>query len=99
MHANGLEFFTPYSQYVIAIFMIIFGINFSLFYLLLLGNIKEVFKNEELRWYLGIVLISVVIICINIYSTYQNFEQSFRLSLFQVATIISTTGFSSLVAL
>ena len=95
MHANGLEFFTPYSQYVIAIFMIIFGINFSLFYLLLLGNIKEVFKNEELRWYLGIVLISVVIICINIYSTYQNFEQSFRLSLFQVATIISTTGFSS----
>ena len=95
MHANGLEFFTPYSQYVIAIFMIIFGINFSLFYLLLLGNIKEVFKNEELRWYLGIVLISVVIICINIYSTYQNFELSFRLSLFQVATIISTTGFSS----
>ena len=95
MHANGLEFFTPYSQYVISIFMIIFGVNFSLFYLLLLGNIKDVFKNEELRWYLGIILISVVIIVINIYSKCQNFEQSFRLSLFQVASIISTTGFST----
>lgn len=95
MHATGLEFFSPYSQYVIAIFMIVFGINFSLFYLILIGNVKDVLKNEELRWYLVIVIISVVIICSNIYSTYQNFEQSFRLSLFQVATIISTTGFST----
>ena len=95
MHADGLSSFTPYSQYVIAIFMLIFGINFSLFYLLLLGNIKEVFKNEELRIYLLIVVVSVSIITINIFARCNTFEEAFRLSLFQVASIITTTGYAT----
>ena len=95
MHADGLQSATPYSQYVISIFMIIFGINFSLFYLLLLGNIKEVFKNEELRLYLFILIISITMMTINIYSRYSNIEEAFRHSLFQVASIISTTGYAT----
>lgn len=95
IHPQSLETFAPYSQYVVAIFMLLFGINFSLFYFILIGNVKDVFKNEEVKWYLSIVAISIILICINIYPIYQNFEETFRLSLFQVATIISTTGYST----
>ena len=93
----SIEFYSAYSQYVIAIFMIIFGINFTLFYLILRGDLKEVVKNEEVKWYFSIILISITIIFItlqvnNVYST---LELTFRHSLFQVASIISTTGYSS----
>ncbi|MCH5180165.1 MAG: TrkH family potassium uptake protein [Erysipelotrichales bacterium] len=94
---DGIASYAPYSQYVIAIFMLLFGINFSLFYMILIGKIKGVFKNEELRLYLSIVVISVAIITVsltmnNIYGT---FEERFRHSLFQVASIISTTGYAT----
>ncbi len=92
---TGLEFYSAYSQYVIAIFMIVFGINFSMFYLILIGNVKEVFKNEELRWYLAIVAIAVGLICLNTFKIYDTVEETFRHALFQVASIISTTGYSS----
>ena len=92
---QSIEFYSNYSQYVIAIFMILFGINFTLFYFILIGNFKDVFKNEELRWYFGIMIVSVIIIMISIYSKYNDLEQTFRLSLFQVATIMSTTGYST----
>lgn len=92
---QSIELYSNYSQYVIAIFMLVFGINFSLFYFILIGNFKEFFNNEEVRWYFGIVFISIALIFINIYSIYQNVEQTFRLSLFQVATIMSTTGYST----
>lgn len=95
VHSTGLELFTPYTQYVIAIFMLLFGVNFSLYYLILIGNAKEAFTNEELKWYIAIVTVAIALITINIYSTYQNVEQSFRLALFQVASIISTTGYST----
>ena len=94
-HPQSLEYFSIYSQYVIAIFMMIFGINFSLFYFILIGKSKEVFKNDELKTYFGIIIASTLIIAINIYSTYQNVEQSFRLAFFQVTSIISTTGYST----
>ncbi len=94
-HAAGFAEFSKYSQYVVSIFMLIFGINFTMFYLLLIRNVKEIGKNDELKVYGIIVVISVAIICANIYPLYKNFEESFRLSLFQVAAIISTTGFSS----
>ena len=94
--ANGLTDYSNYSQYVIAIFMLIFGVNFSIYYLLLIKSFKEVYKNEELKTYLLIVIVSVAIITLNIYETYQNFEESFRLSLFHVASIITTTGYSAI---
>lgn len=87
--------YSPVTQYVIAVFMIIFGINFSMFYFLLIGNFKEVFKNEELRLYFGVVICSVIAIALNIYHLYGNVEQTFRYSFFTVSSIISTTGFAN----
>ena len=91
----SLEFYSNYTQYVISIFMILFGINFTLFYLILIGHFKDVIKSEELRWYFGFIIVSVIIIVISIYSKYNNLEQAFRLSLFQVASIMSSSGYST----
>lgn len=90
-----LETYTPYVQYIIAFFMFIFGINFSLFYLILIGNFKEVYKNQEVKLYFAIIIISVLIIFLNIYNNYATLEEAFRHSLFQVTALISTTGYST----
>ena len=90
----SLEFYTHYTQYIISIFMILFGVNFTLFYFILIGQFKEVFKNDELRWYFGIIIISVIIIALSIFNKYGNLEQSFRYALFHVASIMSTSGYS-----
>jgi len=95
MDATGLAGYSAYSQYVISIFMLIFGVNFTIYYLLIIGNFKEVFKNEEVKVYLVVVVLAVVLITVNILSTCKNLEESFRLSLFQVSAIITTTGYSS----
>lgn len=78
---------------IITVFMALFGINFSLFYLLLTKNFIHVFKDEELRWYIGIVLISVLVIGINIMPRYESFLEALRYSAFQVVSIVTTTGF------
>ena len=99
--AGGLEHFASSTQYIIATFMLIFAINFSIFYLILIGNFKEVFKNEELRTFFIIVIVSIIIITFNVYTTFKDtvfqytFEESFRHAYFQVASIISTTGYST----
>ena len=94
-HADSLASFSHYSQYVIAIFMIIFGINFTMFYLLLIRNFKEVRKNTEIKVYIITLAVSLLIICLNIYPIIQNVSDTFRLALFQVASIISTTGYAT----
>ena len=91
--ATSLTAYSSYSQYVVAIFMIIFGINFTMFYMIIIGNWKEVVKNEELKAYFIVILLSISLIVINIFSLYSTFEEAFRHSLFQVASIISTSGF------
>jgi len=91
----GLANISVYSQYIISIFMLLAGINFSLYYYLFIKSIKVFFKDEELRVYLGIVLLAVIGISINIYNRCSNFEEAFRTSLFQVASIITTTGFAT----
>ncbi|MBR2891404.1 MAG: TrkH family potassium uptake protein [Bacilli bacterium] len=92
---GSLETYTAYSQYVIAVFMLIFGINFSLFYLILIGNFKEVFKNQEVKLYFIIVIISILIVFLNIYNNYATTEEAFRHAFFQVSSIITTTGYST----
>ena len=90
-----LETYTAFSQYIIAIFMLIFAINFSLFYLILIGNFREVYKNQEVKLYFLMVIGSVGIVFLNIYNNYATLEEAFRHSLFQVSSIISTTGYST----
>lgn len=84
-----------YSQYVIAIFMLIFSINFTIYYYILIKNFKDIFNNEELKWYLVIVALSIVFVFISIYPKYETVEEVFRHSFFQVVSVVSTTGFAT----
>lgn len=93
--SDSIAGYSPYLQWVIAAFMLVFGINFNLYYLLLIGKLKAVFKSTELWCYLGIVLLSVGVITANIYSMYGSFAETLRTSTFQVASIISTTGYAT----
>ena len=86
---------SAYIDIVIGVFMMLFGVNFSLYYLLLLGNIRTALRNEELRWYLTIVAFAVITIGLNIRGIYGGFGHALRYSFFQVTSIISTTGFST----
>ncbi len=94
MDSDCLASYAAYSQYVIAVFMILFGVNFSIYYLILLGKFKEVFKNDELKSYLLIVLAAVLIICVNTFSILDSVEPTFRNAFFHVASLISTTGYA-----
>lgn len=85
----------PYIEYVLGIGMLLCGMNFNLFYALILKNFKQVLKNEELRFYLGVVSISIILICINISSSYESFSKLFRDVFFTVSSIITTTGFAT----
>lgn len=92
---SGCAAYSPYIQIVITVFMILFGINFSLYYLLLLGKIRDVLRSEELHAYLGIILVSIVIIVLNCKDMYQNIGEAIRHTAFQVGAVITTTGFST----
>ena len=72
-----------------------FGVNFSLYYLLLLKQFKNVFKDEELRMYLGVVLGSIALIVWNLRGYYDTWGETIRHAAFQVASIITTTGFAT----
>lgn len=84
-----------YTEIVIGVFMLLFGINFNLFYLLLIRRFKQALRSEELRCYLGIVAGAVVIIALSLIAGNHSVGSAFRYSFFQVASIITTTGFSS----
>ena len=81
------------AEIVISVFMLLFGINFNLFYLLLIKQVKRVLKSEELWVYLGIVAVSTLVIAADIYPLLGSFGEALRQSGFQVASTITTTGF------
>ena len=87
--------FSGYIQWVVAIFMIIFGVNFNVYFLLFMKKFKQALRCEEMRWYLGIVAAASVLICANTYDAALTLEHNMRNSVFQVATIITTTGFAT----
>ena len=95
MKPDCLASYSPYCQWIIAVFMLLFGVNFNLYYLVFIGKAKDFFKSEELHLYLGIVLVSTIAIAGNLYITSRNVEEAFRLSFFQVSSVITTTGFST----
>ena len=89
------QYGNPYYEIVIGIFLLLFGINFNLYYFLLMRRFREVFRSEELLTYLSIVALATVGIAFNIRSICASLPEAFRQSFFQVATIITTAGFSS----
>ncbi|MCD7708851.1 MAG: TrkH family potassium uptake protein [Clostridiales bacterium] len=86
---------SAYTQVVCTVFMFLFGVNFSCFYLLLLGKIRTVLKDRELRLYVILVACSIVFIAINIRNLYAGLGETIRHSAFQVVSIITTTGFAT----
>lgn len=92
---DSMASYSPYLQNVTTVFMLLFSVNFSCYYLLLLGQIKSVFKDEELRLFLGIVFGSILLITLNLRGFYDTLEETIRHAAFQVATVMSTSGFAT----
>lgn len=94
--SNSVAYYdSAYIDGVITTFMILFGINFNMYYLILLKKVKAVFKNEEVRAYLGIIAAATLVIMVNILHIYETPLKAFRYAVFQVAAIITTTGFAT----
>ena len=93
--SDSIGSYSPYLQWVIAIFMMLFGINFNLYYMLLIRKVKSVLKSTELWLYIGIIALSSAIISINIYDRFNSISDTVRTSVFQVVTVITTTGYAT----
>ena len=87
--------YSLYCQIVTTIFMILFGVNFSAYYLILTKKFKSAFQIEEIRYYFGIIIAAVLLIAINSRHMFSGFGQAIQQSAFQVGSIITTTGYSS----
>ena len=98
---GSMQLFHPFSQYVMAIFLILFGCNFTLYYLLLIGKVKDVLKSEEFKAYFLIIAAAVALVFISLVTRIEQFpqnyttEESFRHSLFQVVSLMTTAGFTT----
>lgn len=93
--ADSIASYPPIIQWVIAVFMFIFGINFNLFYLITLKRIKSVFRSSELWVYVGVAVISCALITFNIYGSCEGLSEALRLSAFQVSSVMTTTGYAT----
>lgn len=92
---DSMASYSPYLQNVCTVFMILFGVNFNFYFLLLFRRGKRAFEMEEVRWYFAIILISIVIITCNIRGMYDTLRHALRDAAFQVGSIITTTGYST----
>lgn len=97
---DSIASYSPYIQNVCTIFMLLFGVNFSCYYLLIIGQVKNVLKDEEFRTYIGIALGSIILITWNLQGVaeslgYSGIGETIRHAAFQVSTIMTTTGFAT----
>ena len=96
---DSLASYSPYIQWVTTVFMFLFGVNFSCYYLLLLRQVKAVFRDEELRLYVGLALCCVLFITLNVWfnmrDAYSSIAETIRHAAFQVSSIMTTTGYAT----
>lgn len=92
---DSIAGYSPYLQNVCTVFMLLFGVNFSCYYLLVMKRIRNVLHDEELHLYFGVVIVSTLLIVWNLGSYYSSLGETVRHSAFQVASIITTTGFAT----
>ena len=92
---NSMADYSMYIQNVVAVFMFIFGVNFNIYFLMLVRKPKEILQSEELKTYLGIVLVATVVIALNISGSLSSIWVALQQAFFQVTAIITTTGFST----
>lgn len=95
VRSDGLDSYTMLQQGIIAVFMVLFGVNFNSYFLLVKGKAKQAVKSEEVRIYLTIIAVSVAIITISIVPMFPNVFEAFHHAFFQVGTIITTTGYAT----
>ena len=87
--------YAPHLQVIVAVFMIMFGMNFNFYYYFATNQINKAFKMSEIKVYLAVIAIVTAIICFSVRGLYGSFGEALRHSFFQVATIITTTGFAT----
>ena len=95
IYNSSIGGFSPQIQWIVTIFMIVFGVNFNVYFLLIMGKARDALRCEEMRWYLVIVGAATLLIFANAYDTALTIEHNLRNSAFQVASIITTTGFAT----
>ncbi len=91
----GIGGYSAAAQYVIAVFMILFGVNFNVYFLLIRRHLRQALRSEEARWYSVIIGASTLLVFINTLKVFETAEEAFRHALFQVGSIITTTGFAT----
>ncbi len=87
--------FSPYLQNVVMVFMFLFGINFGIYYMLIMRQFRAAFRDEELRLYCGLAVGAVVLVTLNIRSMYDSFGEALHHAAFQISSIMTTTGYST----
>lgn len=93
--ADSIMGYSPYIQWIVTIFMILFGVNFNAYYFILIKQVKKSLKIEEVKYYLIIIALAIFIIVCDTFTTIENISTTIRDASFQVASIITTTGFST----
>ena len=92
---SSMADFSPYIQWVVAVFMMLFGINFNLYFLVLIGRGRQALRSEELRTYLGVIAAATLCIVLNTRTAGMRLGDTVRHAFFQVSSIITTTGFAT----
>ncbi len=96
LHENSIQFYDSYYvEFVLGLFMMLFGVNFNLYYLIFIRRMKDALKNEELKWYLGFIGVSVLLLCINLRHLYDNVVSMVFEVFFTVTSVISTTAYTN----
>ena len=92
---DSIAGYSPYIQWVVTVFMILFGVNFNVYFFIYIRKLRDAARCEEMRWYLAIIAAATALICANAYDAALTLEHNLRNSAFQVASIITTTGFAT----
>lgn len=93
--ADSIAGYSPVIQWIVTVFMMLFGVNFNVYFLLYVGRWKNALRSEEARWYFGIYLTATLLVFFNIYSNAYTAERNLRDAAFQVASIMTTTGYAT----
>ena len=91
---NSLASYSIGAKYTVAIFMLLFGVNFNIYFLVIMGDIKNALKSEELRVYFGLYLFSVIFVIINTYHMFTSMPETILSSVFHVSSLMTSTGYS-----
>lgn len=91
---SSIASYSIFSKYVVAIFMLLFGVNFNIYFLILMKDIKNVFKSEELKVYISLFIFACFVVILNTYQMFSTFHEAFLQGVFHVSSLMTSTGYS-----